>query len=368
MSQTGTADNAVRRERDEIPARLNRRSLSARLARPLLMIGGAAVIVGAVVLYWLFTGGSVTVTDTYVRAARVAVSTDVSGLVQKVDVKDNERVKAGQVLFSLDPSRFQVAIAQAKADLAGVGQQIESTRQSYRAEMAKIGMQQSIVDNDRLNYQRYASLVHGGGVTKSDYDNAKYKLAADKATLSAMKAQAGVDLAKLSGNPDIKAADTPQYKAAAAKLAAAELNYRHSIVRAPFAGIVTETEKLQPGMFLPAGTAAFALVSTSDVWVRSQPKETELTWVRPGDKVKIHVDTYPGKVWQGVVASVSPASGSSFSILPAENSSGNWVKVVQRIPLRVNITGGPKDLVLRNGMSAEVDIHTGHQRSLSELF
>lgn len=368
MSHTSTASRPVAREADGQTGEIRSRSRAARLVRPILMIGGVAVILLAVLLYWLFTGGSVSVTDTYVRAARVSLSTDVSGLVQNIAVHDNETVKKGQVLFSLDPSRFNVAIDQAKADVAAVRQQVESTKHSYKAEIAKIRTQQSVVDNDTLNYKRYAALVRSGGVTRTDYDNAKYKLQGDEATLDAMKAQAGVDLAKLSDNPDIKVEDTPQYKKAAAKLATAKLNLRHSVVRAPFAGVVTETDKLQPGMYLPAGTAAFALVSSTDLWIRSQPKETQLTWVKPGDKVTIHVDTYPGHVWHGVVENISPASGSSFSILPAQNSSGNWVKVVQRIPLRVAIKSGPKDLPLRNGMSAEITISTGHQRSLSKLF
>ncbi len=344
------------------------RSASKRLLRPILMIGGVALILLTVLLYWLFTGGSVSVTDTYIDAATVGLSTDVSGLVQSVDVRDHERVKAGQVLFRLDPARFKIAIDQAKANLLEVVQLIGAARHTYEADLAKIAMQKAIVENDKLSYRRYASLVRSGGVTRSDYDNAKYTLDSAEASLKSMQAQSGVDLAKLSGNPHIAVTDTPQYKAAYAALLRAELDYHNSVVRAPFSGVVTETEKLKPGMYLPAGTAAFGLVSEKDVWVRSEPKETELTWVRPGDKVNIYVDTYPGQVWHGVVSSISPASGSTFSILPAQNASGNWVKVVQRIPLRVAITGGPKHLVLRDGMSAEITIKTGHVRSLMNLF
>jgi membrane fusion protein (multidrug efflux system) len=376
MSQTGSTAGVVTRDaegrettgRDAKNRSDGRSRGGSKLLRPVLMIGGVLLILLAVLLYWLFSGGSVSVTDTYIKAARVNLSTDVSGLVDQVDVKDHQTVTKGQILFRLQPTRFVVAEDQAQAKLAEVKQQVEGARHGYQAQIAKIKVQQAVVENDRLNYQRYASLVHGGGVTQSDYDNAKYKYQGAEADLAAMQAQAGVDLAKLSGDPKIHLADTPQYKAAAAAVAAAQLNYRHSIVRAPFDGVVTETEQLQPGMYLQAGTAAFGLVSSTDVWVRAQPKETALTWVKPGDKVKIHVDTYPGKLWHGVVASIAPASGSSFSILPAQNSSGNWVKVVQRIPLRVNITDGPKHLVLRNGMTAEVDIITGHQHKLSNLF
>jgi membrane fusion protein (multidrug efflux system) len=374
MSQASSTTRIARREGDgadggggadsQAPARERSRKRS-KLLRPLLMIGGVAVIVGAVVLYWLFTGGSVYVTDTYIKARRVQLSTDVSGLVESVAVHDNEHVKKGQVLVRLDPSRFKVAIAQAKAKLGEVTQQVTGYKHSYEAQLSQIKQQQAMVHNDKLNYQRYAKLIKSGGVTQSQYDNAKYTLQADQAKLAAMQAQANVDLARLSGDPKINVKDTPQYQAAEAALNQAQLNYKHSVIRAPFAGVVTGTDKLNPGMFLQAGTAAFALVSQNDIWVRSQPKETQLTWVRTGDKVDIHVDAYPGKVWHGVVKTISPASGSSFSLLPAQNSSGNWVKVVQRIPLRVEIQSGPKNLALRNGMSAEI---TGHQRSLSELF
>jgi membrane fusion protein (multidrug efflux system) len=127
-------------------------------------------------------------------------------------------------------------------------------------------------------------------------------------------------------------------------------------------------EALQPGMYLPAGTAAFGLVSDTDVWITAQPKESELTWVRPGQPVTITVDTYPGQTWRGEVESVSPASGSEFSVLPAQNSSGNWVKVVQRIPVRVKILSGPSEFPLRDGMSAEISIDTKHHRHLSDLY
>jgi membrane fusion protein (multidrug efflux system) len=127
-------------------------------------------------------------------------------------------------------------------------------------------------------------------------------------------------------------------------------------------------EQLQPGMFMPAGTAAFGLVSDTDVFITAQPKEDQLTWVREGQKVSITVDSYPGQTWDGVVESISPASGSEFSILPAQNSSGNWVKVVQRVPVRVKITSGPAGFQLRDGMSAEISIDTNHHRHLSDLF
>jgi membrane fusion protein (multidrug efflux system) len=142
----------------------------------------------------------------------------------------------------------------------------------------------------------------------------------------------------------------------------------HTIVRAPFAGIVTNVPSLQPGQYLAAAATAFNIVSTDHVWVQASPKETELTYVKPGQKVTVDVDTYPGERWAGTVDSISPASASSFSLLPAENTSGNWVKVVQRIPMRILVNNAPGKPPLRVGMSVEVNVDTGHARGFPSFF
>jgi membrane fusion protein (multidrug efflux system) len=306
--------------------------------------------------------------DTYVDAAKVSLSTDVSGLVAGVYVKDNQHVTAGQVLFTLSPSSFEIGVENAQANLAQAVLDINSAKRGYAGALAEIAAQKAQIANDQSNLARYAAVVGNGGVTRSTYDDARFKLQGDQAKLTQLQDQAGLQLAKLAGNADIAVGDTPEYQAAQAQLNTALLNQKDSVVRAPYSGYVTEVEQLQPGMFLPAGTAAFGLVSDSDVWITTQPKESDITWVRDGQPVSITVDTYPGQTWTGVVESISPASGSEFSILPAQNSSGNWVKVVQRIPIRVKITGGPADLPLRDGMSAEVSINTHHHRHLSDLF
>ena len=175
-------------------------------------------------------------------------------------------------------------------------------------------------------------------------------------------------LAKLAGNPNIAVEDTPAYKQAEARLAEAQREMNHAVVRAPYDGIVTQVNKLQPGMYLGAGTAAFGLVSTDHVWVEAQPKETQLTYARNGDPVEVSFDIYPGRTWKGTVQSVAPATDQNFSLLPAQNSSGNWVKVVQRVPVRVEVEMKAGDPPLRAGISADVSIDTGHTRSLSDLF
>jgi membrane fusion protein (multidrug efflux system) len=345
-----------------------RRANRAKLLRPVLMIGGILIVLIASLLFWLAGGRYVSSDDTYVDAAKVSLSTDVSGLVNEVDVRDNQHVDAGQVLFKIGQSQYSIALASAQAQLDQARLDILGAKRGYHQAVDNIQMQNIQVQKDQADLKRYAAVVNSGGVTRSVYDDARFQLQADQAKLAELQDAAGIQLAKLADNPNINVEDTPEYESALANLNNAELQNEHSVVRAPFSGYVTMVEQLQPGMFLPAGTAAFGLVSDSDVWITAQPKESDLTWVREGQAVTITVDTYPGQTWKGVVESISPASGSEFSILPAQNSSGNWVKVVQRIPLRVKITDGPKEFPLRDGMSAEISIDSQHHRHLSDLF
>lgn len=339
-----------------------------RLLRPVLM-GGAVILVAIIcLLFWLFSGRYVSTDDSYIDAAKVSLSTDVSGLVGKIYVQDNQQVAAGQPLFELKQSRFEVDVEAARANLAQVVMNIEAEKHGYSVALAQIAAQKAVVENQKSTFDRIAAVVASGGATRQQYDNAKYGLIAQQATLAQMQAAAQEQLAKLDGNPDIAPQDTPEYLNAAASLNNALLDQKNSVVRAPYAGIVTNVENLQPGMMLPAGTAAFGLVSSSDIYVTAEPKENQMTWVRPGQAVTITVDSYPNQSWKGVVQSIAPVTGSQFSILPAQNSSGNWVKVVQRIPVRIEIISGPKNLPLRAGMSTEITIDTKHHRHLSDLF
>lgn len=344
------------------------RARREELLRPVLMIGGTLLVVLVGLTWWLLGGATVSSDDSYVDAAKVSLSTDVSGLVGQVYVRDNQHVDAGQPLFALSQTGFGIAVAGARAQLAQAVLDVNAAKRGYAEALAEITAQQAQVAKDQADLARYATVVGEGGVTRAVYDDARFTLDADQARLVQLQAAAGVQLAKLSGQADIPVEQTPEYLNAQAQLNNALVSQKDSVVRAPFSGFVTGVESLQPGMYLAAGTAAFGLVSDTDVFVTAQPKENDLTWVRPGQEVTISVDTYPGQTWKGVVESISPASGSEFSILPAENSSGNWVKVVQRIPVRVKIISGPADLPLRDGMSAEISIDTGHHRHLSDLF
>jgi membrane fusion protein, multidrug efflux system len=322
-----------------------------------------ALIAGA---YWYVTGGQVMSTDdAYVEADTVGISTDVAGIVRDIDVTDNQHVDPGQVLYSLDPRQFQIALDNAKANLAQTALTIDSMKADYTRMLSDTAAQQAQVDLDQVTYDRYAALVHSDTISKANYDQVRFTLELDKNKLESLRQQAAVQLARLAGNPNIPVTQHPQYLQAKAQVDEAQRQLDHTVVKAPFAGIVTNVPSIAPGKYLAASTTAFYLVNTDQVWVEATPKETELTYVRPGQPVTVTVDAYPDAQWHGTVASVSPAAAQQFSLLPAQNTSGNWVKVVQRIAMRVRVDANDKKLPpLRAGMSVEADVDTGHARGL----
>src|SRR5262245_22256484 len=345
-----------------------------RTLRLVLMLGGILVVLVAALTFWVRGGRYVSTDDAYVRASKLMVSTDVSGIVTDVDVREGQAVKAGDVLFRIDPKQFHIALDNAQAQLRQTALTIEAMKQDYKRMQEDIHAQQAQVELDQANFERYAVLVKTDSVSKANYDQARFSLAADKRKLESLKQQAQVQLARPDGMPDLPLSDHPQYQQAKAHVEEARRQLDHAVVRAPFNGIVTQVDNLQPGTYLVSQTAALTntgavgLVSTDNVWIDAHVKETDLTHVKAGDPVGVFVDTYPSRVWSGTVESISPASGAEFSILPAQNASGNWVKVVQRISVRIRVDRKSDDPILRAGMSVTVDIDTGHRRSLSELF
>jgi membrane fusion protein (multidrug efflux system) len=316
--------------------------------------------------YWYVTGGKVMSTDdAYVEADSVGISTDVPGIVNEINVTNNQHVEPGQVLYRLDPQQFQIALDNAKASLAQTALTIAAMKQDYQRMLSDAAAQQGQVALDQATYDRNAQLLPSGSTSKATYDQARYTLETDKNKLQSVRQQAAVQLARLAGNPDIPVQEHPQYLQVKAQVNEARRQLDHTVVKAPFAGIVTNVPAIAPGKYLAASMTAFYLVDRDHVWVDATPKETELTYVRPGQLVTITVDTYPDAEWYGTVESVSPAAAQQFSLLPAQNTSGNWVKVVQRVPMRVRVNTTDKNLPpLRAGLSVEVDVDTGHARGL----
>ena len=344
------------------------------LLRRVLMIGGVALVASVALVLWLFGGRYVSTDDAYVQSAKLMVTTDVSGLVKEVNVREGQHVKKGDILFRLDPEPFRIALQNAKAQLDQTELSIDAMKQDYARMLADISAQKAQVDLAQRNYDRYARLLKANAISESTYDTARSTLSSAKSQLSALQYTADTQLAKLGGKVDIPTKQHPQYLEALAKVNEAQRQLDHSVVRAPFDGTVAEVDSLQPGTLVISAMSAFSttsavgLVATHNSWIEAHMKETDLTHVHVGDPVTFTVDTYPGRTWHGHIEAVSAGTGSAFSVLPAENASGNWVKVVQRIPVKIAIDKKPGDPDLRVGMSTVVDIDTGHRRWYRMLF
>jgi membrane fusion protein, multidrug efflux system len=340
-----------------------RRPLMFALLPLVLIVGG----------YFYVTGGAVMSTDNaYVQADMVGLSTDVSGIVTEVLVHDNQKVAKGDVLFKLDDLQFRLALDRAEAQIGNTRNDLVALQASYRNMQAQIDQAQKDVDFNMVNFKRQEQLVANNFTPRATFDAARNTLEGSQQKLASLQQQLAGLAANLNGDPDAPIENHPKYKDAIAARDEAARQLAHTIVRAPFAGIVTNVPSLQPGQYLAAAATAFNIVSTDHVWVQASPKETELTYVKPEQKVTVDVDTYPGERWAGRVDSISPASASSFSLLPAENTTGNWVKVVQRIPMRIIVDNAAGKPPLRVGMSVEVNVDTGHARGfpnfLTDLF
>ncbi len=341
------------------PTPRHRRNRTRRLLFALLPI---AFVVGG---YYYVTGGQVMSTDNaYVQADILGISTDVAGIVGEIDVRDNQAVKAGDVLFRLDDKQFRFALERADAQIGVVGNDLAALKASYKGMQSQIEQAHSDIAFYETGFKRQQDLATKSVASQATFDQARHDLDSARLKLAQLESQLAGIAANLNGKPDAPVEDHPRYKDAVAARAEAQRQLDHTTVRAPMDGIVTNVPSLQKGQYLEAATNAFSLVSTDHVWVQANPKETELTWVKPGQEAEIYVDTYPGAVWKGTVDSISPASAASFSLLPAQNTSGNWVKVVQRIAMRVKIETPPDQPRLRAGMSVTLDIDTGHARGL----
>ena len=338
----------------------------ARLRR-ILMYWGVGIFLAIAGVFYLMGGRYVVSDDSYVHANKLMVSTDVSGLVATVNVHEGQQVKAGDILFTLDPRPFQIALENAQANLASTVQDVESTRAMYRAATGQIAAQAAQLNVNRQTFVRFQALAKQNAIAAMQLDTQQAAVLSAQATLASLQQTAATQLAKLNGNPNLPAERTPDYLKAKAAVDEAQRQLDHSVVRAPFAGTVGEVDSLQPGTLVVSALSSFTTTSAvgligKDIWISSDMKETDLTHVHAGAPVSIAVDTYPGCKWDGHVQSVSAGSDSSFSALPAENASGNWVKVVQRIPVRVAIDKSECDRPLRAGMSSVITIDTGSRR------
>ncbi|NDV87238.1 HlyD family efflux transporter periplasmic adaptor subunit [Aurantimonas aggregata] len=341
------------------PAKKKRRPLRTLLivALPLaLALGGA--------YYWVTGGRYINTEDAYVHQDRVTVMPQVSGQIARVAVAENQTVEAGALLFTIDDSVYRNAVEQDQANLESARLDVEKLKAAYAQAVSEAGTARDALTNAETRNQRQQTLVQKGIVSQSTLDDADLALRQARGALSSAESQVLAARAALAGDPDIATDQHPLVLEAFAQLHAAELDLAHTEVTAPAAGVISQTDRMQEGQYVTPASAVMSLMETQDSWVEANYKETELTDMRVGQPVDVELDTYPDHVLHATVGSIGAGTGSEFALLPAQNATGNWVKVVQRIPVRIRVEADDDMPALRAGMSASVTVDTGHARGV----
>jgi membrane fusion protein (multidrug efflux system) len=335
------------------------RPLRQRLRLPLMLAGPIVVLIAA--SWWYLTSGRfVSTDDAYVQAARTMISADISGRVVEVLVHDNQRVSKGDVLFRIDDRPYRIAIEEATAQLASARLQVEAMKATYRQKLADEKGAEDTLDYQSREYERQRQLLGSGVASRATYDQVQNALQMARMKVTSTQSDAANMLAQLGGNADIPVDQHPTVQRPQAALEKAQLDLSYTTVRAAESGIVTKVDQLQLGSYVNASTPVFSMISKR-VWIEANFKETELTHMLPGQEATVEIDTYPGVVFNAKVESLSPGTGLTFSLLPPENATGNWVKVVQRLPVRLALED-PKNRLLHAGLSASVEVDTHYRR------
>jgi len=322
-----------------------------------LMVAGPVVIAIIGGYFYAVSLGHVSTEDAYVKADMVSVSPDVSGRIIKVDVSENQHVDKGEILFELNDDIYRAGLFRANAQLETIKNQIAADQAEYKQRTEELEVAKENASYAKKEYHRLTELQKQHAVSQSALDAAQHNLdVAQHQVLVTKQQRAGV-LARLDGNVDLPAEKHSSYLQAWAQREVIKTSIARCKIYAPFSGIASKVPEV--GQYAAEGSPIMSIVSDTHVWVEANFKETDLTNVKVGQPATIHVDSYPNKVFKGVVESIGQATGAEFSVLPAQNATGNWVKVVQRIPLRIRVVSSFSDAPLRAGSSTTVDINTG---------
>jgi len=338
-------------------------SFGRQLLRIVLLLVVPFVVVVLIGIIYLHGGRYVETDNSYIKATRVPISAEVSGIIQEMLVHENQNVTAGELLFRLDPEPFKVALEKAEAKLAEVDTNLAALKASYREKQAEITLAQTKYTFANKEQHRQADLLAKKVVPTSSFDAAKQNTDLAAQEINTQQQDLKRIAAMLGGEETDSFKQHPSYLAALAELNQARLDLARVEIRAPRSGVVTRLPAM--GQFITASNIAMMLVITDKYWVEANFTETDLTYVQPGQPATVQIDTYPGTNWHGVVESVSPATGAEFSVIPAQNATGNWVKITQRVSIRIKLdNAGTDQQLLRSGLSASVTVDTGHQRQL----
>ncbi len=315
-------------------------------------------------VWWLNGGRYVTTDNSYVGAEKVLITPQVTGPVVAVHVIEGQKVKTGDPLFDIDPEPYRIALALAKGRLDAAKVAFANLRSSYLSNEDQIKMGQDAVKVRQADFDRKNELASRGAGTNVDRDTSMAALIQARQILEFVRNQQATTMVKLGGSLDASIDNFPDYIQAKAGVEEAERNLRNTKVLAPIDGVATQVAQVELGRVAPAGQPVFAVVADKGLWVDANPKESDMTYVRAGQPATVTVDAFPDRVCKGTICSIAPGTGAQFSILPPQNASGNWVKVVQRVPLRFCF-GPDEDMSnLRAGMSAYLSIDTARVRTV----
>lgn len=338
-------------------ARIGRKRL-----RTILLVGLPALVLVIGLGIYLSGGRYISTDNAYVGAQKVLITPDISGKIVNVAIREGQHVNSGDELFTLDREPFALALAQAKAKLDAARSDFDKLKSNLKSLNILAELAEKNVDLKQRDVDRKTKLVSSQAGSQADLDTALAAVVAAKLQAEFAVQQRDTTLTQLLGNPDLPLEKFPEYAQAKAALDSAQRDFDHTIVRAPMPGTATQVDNIQLGRFVAAGTPVLSVVDDQAPWVDANPKETDITHLRIGQRATIDVDSFPDHTFTGTVVAVSPGTGAQFSILPPQNATGNWVKVVQRVPVRIAFDKSDDTRLLRSGMSVNVEIDTGRSR------
>ncbi len=330
--------------------------------RMILLVGlpALAVLIGLVL--YLSGGRYISTDNAYVGAQKVLITPDISGKVVHVAIREGQHVSPGDELLTLDDEPFRLALDQAKAKLNTARSNYDKAKSNLVSLRTLVDLAGKNVEIKQRDVDRKSKLASSQAGSQADLDTAAGAMVTAQLQAEFAKQQLDSTLSSLLGNANLPLEQFPEYAQAKAAVDQAQRDLDHTILRAPISGTATQVDNIQLGRFVAAGGPILSIIDDQAPWVDANPKETDITYLRIGQKATIDVDSFPDHTFKGTVVAVSPGTGSQFSILPPQNATGNWVKVVQRVPVRIAFDKDEDTRLLRSGMSVVVDIDTGHSR------
>jgi len=338
-----------------------------RLLRPILLIAVPALAVLGAFMWWLYGGRYISTENAYVKADIVQVSADVPGRIVEIAVRDHGHVKPGDLLLRIEDEPYRIALDKAQAELDQTRALVESLRAQYAEAQAELKEAQSRIGSIEAERDRQRQLSERGVGRAFRIEEAESNANAARERIGVIEQKIQRTMAALGGDPAIETDKHPAVREKLAVVERAKWDLERTVVRAAVGGTAVNV-KLLPGEQVRAAVPLFAIVSDNRPWVEANFKETELTHVRAGQSATVVLDIYPDVTWEAEVESISPATGAEFALLPPQNASGNWVKVVQRLPVKLRLSPRGDDLPLRAGMTATVKVDTKRERKLSQIF